>query len=77
MTMRSFFTLLRKSILLTAISLDSTEDIVDFTDSMAPIVIRDDGFVEIFTNISQVKRGPDTYVQVVNLAQFLEMVIRF
>ena len=50
---------------------------MDFTDSMAPIVIRDGGFVEIFTNISQVKRGPDTYVQVVNLAQFLEMVIRF
>ena len=72
-----FFTLLRKSILLTAISLDSTEDIVDFTDSMAPIVIRDDRFVEIFTNIGQVKRGPDTYVQVVNLAQFLEMAIRF
>ena len=50
---------------------------MDFTDAMAPIIIRDDGFMEIFTNIDQVKRGPDTYVQVVNLAQFFEMAIRF
>lgn len=73
----AFFSLLKKSILLTAISLDSTEDVVDFTDALAPIIIREDGFMEIFTNTDQVKRGSDTYVQVVNLAQFFEMVIRF
>ena len=73
----AFFSLLKKSILLTVISLDSTEDVVDFTDAIAPIIIREDGFMEIFTNTGQVKRGSDTYVQVVNLAQFFEMVIRF
>lgn len=72
-----FFRLLKKSIILTALYLDSTEDVVDFTDAMAPIIIRDDGFMEIFTNIDQVKRGTGTYVQVVNLAQFFEMAIRF
>lgn len=73
----SFFRLLKKSTLLTVMSLDSTEDIVDFSEGMAPIIVRDDGFLEIFTSASQIERGPDTYVQVVNLAQLFEMIMRF
>lgn len=73
----AFFRLLKKSILLTLVYPNTTEDIADLSDGMAPIKITEDGYLELFTNISQIKRGPDSYVQVVNLAQFFEMVIRF
>lgn len=72
-----FFTLLGKSVLLTLAHLNAADDIVDLTDSLSPIIINDFGCLEIFTGIDQIRRGPDSYVQVINLAQFFEMVIRF
>lgn len=72
-----FFKLLKKSILLTLVYPKSSQDVADLTESIAPIKVREDGFIELFTNAGQIKRSPDTYVQVVNLAQFFEMAIRF
>ena len=72
-----FFRLLKKSLLLTVVHPNATGNVADLTDSITPIIAREDGYLEIFTDIGQIERAPDTYVQVVNLAQFFEMIIRF
>ena len=72
-----FFCLLKKSLLLTVVHPNATGNVADLTDSIAPIIVGDEGYIELFTDIGQIERAPDTYVQVVNLAQFFEMIIRF
>lgn len=72
-----FFRLLKKSVLLTVVYPNATGNVADMTDSITPIIAREDGYLEIFTDIGQIERSPDTYVRVVNLAQLFEMVIRF
>ena len=72
-----FFKLLKNSILLTLVYPKSSQNVVDLKGSISPIKIRKDGFLELFTNVGQIEGDSDTYVQVVNLAHFFEMTIRF
>lgn len=73
----SFFELLKKSVLLTLSYPNATEDTVDLTDAISLIILTEDKFMEIFTGIDQIRRCSDSYVQVINLAEFFEMVLRF
>lgn len=73
----SFFRLLKKSILFTLAYPNSTEDTVDLTGGVSPIMLNENKFIELFTGIDQIERSPNSYVQVINLAEFFEMVLRF
>ena len=71
----AFFTKLRRSTLLIGSFLpDATGDVVDLTDSIAAIEIGRDGFLEFYTSMDEAKS--QSYVQVANIAEFMEYIIR-
>lgn len=73
----SLFDELAHSTLLTLVYPENmTADIAYFRGGPTPLKITGDGFLELFTSCEEILRGPDSYVQIVNLPQFMEFAIR-
>lgn len=73
----SFFEELARSTLMTLVYPENqTGDVAYFRGKPTPLKITEDGFLELFTSCEEIMRSPDSYVQIVNLPEFMEFVIR-
>lgn len=73
----SFFEELARSTLMTLVYPENqTGDVACLRGKPTPLKITEDGFLEVFTSCEEIKRSPDSYVQIVNLPEFMEFVIR-
>lgn len=73
----SFFDELARSILMTLVYPENqTGDVAYLRGNPTPLKITEDGFLELFTSNGEIRRSPDSYVQVVNLPEFMEFIIR-